>query len=153
MQTLELRIPPPVVGLLTAAAMWGLSRVTPRIPFDDRLRVGLAAFVLLVGIAFAVAGLHAFRRAKTTVNPLRPEATSALVVAGVYRYTRNPMYVGLALVLLAWAIHLAAPWALVGPLVFVAWITRFQILPEERVLSRMFGSAFDSYRQRVRRWL
>jgi len=74
-------------------------------------------------------------------------------LAGIYRFTRNPMYVGLALVLLGWAALLSSPWALLGPLVFVLYINRFQIAPEERVLSAKFGAAYTEYIARVRRWL
>jgi protein-S-isoprenylcysteine O-methyltransferase Ste14 len=94
-----------------------------------------------------------FRRAKTTVNPLKPETSASLVSTGVYSFTRNPMYLGMALVLLAWAAYLASPWALAGPALFALYITRFQIIPEERVLARLFGTSFAEYRKRVRRWL
>lgn len=153
MRWLEHRIPPPLVGALLGAMMYGMARVTPAMPFGAGLRIGFTVVFALVGAAFLLAGAFAFRRARTTVNPLRPEQASALVIAGVYRITRNPMYVGFACLLLAWAAWLAAPWALLGPLLFVAWITRFQILPEERALRAIFGASFDDYRSRVRRWL
>lgn len=105
-----------------------------------------------VGAAFDVAGLVAFRRASTTINPLHPERASALVTGGVYRITRNPMYVGLAFALLAWAAYLGSPWALLGPVAFVGYITHFQIVPEERILRARFAQ-FDAYAARVRRWL
>ena len=116
-------------------------------------RVGAALVVAAIGAAFDVAGILAFRRAKTTVNPMKPEKSAALVCTGVYRITRNPMYVGMVFILLAWAVYLASPWALFGPLVFAVYITRFQIKPEERVLAARFGAEFASYLARVRRWL
>ena len=94
-----------------------------------------------------------FRRARTTVNPLRPANSSALVTSGIYRHTRNPMYLGMATLLAAWATWLGTPWALFGIVAFVAWITRFQIIPEERVLANLFGADFAAYRARVRRWI
>lgn len=107
----------------------------------------------IAGVAFDLLGLLAFRAARTTTNPFKPERASALVTGGVYRVTRNPMYVGLALLLSAWAIWLSAllPWA--GPVLFVLYITRFQIRPEERVLRDIFGDAYSRYADRVRRWL
>ena len=84
---------------------------------------------------------------------MTPASASSLVTSGVYGVTRNPMYVGLLFVLVAWASLLAAPWTLIGPLVFVAYISRFQIAPEERALSTIFGDAYSQYRTRVRRWL
>jgi protein-S-isoprenylcysteine O-methyltransferase Ste14 len=95
----------------------------------------------------------AFRRQRTTINPLHPEKTSSLVTGGIYRISRNPMYVGMALLLLAWAVYLESPAALLGIGAFIAYITRFQIIPEESLLSRHFGAEFENYRQRVRRWL
>lgn len=153
MNGLELKIPPPIVGLLCAAAMWGIAQVAPTVPLPGSLRIGLVLVLLCVGGAFDLAGLIAFRRAKTTINPLRPQKSSALVSDGVYHITRNPMYVGMVLVLLAWGAYLACPWTLVMPALFVAYITRFQIQPEERALHRLFGADYAAYCARVRRWL
>ena len=85
-----------------------------------------------------------------------PGASSRLRItfrSSVYRYTRNPMYVGLLLLLVGWAAFLCAPWALAGPLAFHAYIERFQIVPEERALLSMFGESYGGYKARVRRWL
>ena len=94
-----------------------------------------------------------FRRARTTVNPLKPETSAALVSTGVYSFTRNPMYLGMALALFAWAVYLSSVWSLLGPVLFALYITRFQIVPEERVLDGLFGASFAAYKKRVRRWL
>jgi protein-S-isoprenylcysteine O-methyltransferase Ste14 len=152
MHTLEKKIPPPLVGLLIAALMWGLAAWPPADLLPSGIRVPLAAALAVAGVGFDVLGLVAFRRHRTTVNPLRPERASALVTCGVYRITRNPMYVGLALLLTAWAVHLSALWAFGGPVMFVAYINRFQIAPEERVLEAKF-SEYRAYATRVRRWL
>jgi protein-S-isoprenylcysteine O-methyltransferase Ste14 len=153
MRALELKIPPPVVALLVGAAMWfaAAERVSLELPF----RVRLVAFVViaLAGGAIALAGDLAFRRARTTINPFKPENSTALVTSGIYRTTRNPMYVGLTLVLVGWDVFLCSAWALPGPVVFVLYITRFQIIPEERVLSGKFGAAYAQYTARVKRWL
>jgi protein-S-isoprenylcysteine O-methyltransferase Ste14 len=153
MQALELKIPPPAVALLVAVAMWGISLATAIVEVPALVRAVAAIAIALVGIGTAISGTVAFRRAKTTVNPLKPETTSSLVTDGVYRFTRNPMYVGLAVVLLAWALFVSSPLAFLGPLVFILYITRFQIIPEERVLSAMFGTAYSEYQAKVRRWL
>jgi len=107
----------------------------------------------LTGIAIAIAGVVEFRRAQTTVNPLKPQATSRLVTSGIYRFTRNPMYLGFCMGLVASAVFLSSAWALLGPLAFVVYITRFQIAPEERALAGLFGDAFTDYQGRVRRWV
>lgn len=152
MHWLEHKIPPPLVAALAGVAMWFTAQASGGVT-DSAPRTAAAVLLALVGLAFDVAGLHAFRRARTTVNPLRPGGASALVVGGVYRATRNPMYVGLALLLLAWTVYLGAPLALLGVAAFVAYITRFQIVSEERVLAQKFGPEFGAYRSRVRRWL
>ena len=153
MPSLDLKVPPPAVALVVALAMWWVSRYGLLEGVPLAWRVGAALVVAAVGAAFDVAGILAFGRAKTTVNPMKPEKSAALVNTGVFRITRNPMYVGMVFILLAWAVYLASPWALFGPLLFAAYITRFQIKPEERVLAARFGDQFASYTARVRRWL
>jgi protein-S-isoprenylcysteine O-methyltransferase Ste14 len=153
MHALELRIPPPIVALLVAVMMWGISKATPAVEMPSLIRIMTAIAIALTGVGVALSGVIAFRHAKTTVNPLRPETTSSIVTSGVYRFTRNPMYVGLALALLAWAVYMASAWALLGVVAFILYMNRFQIVPEERVLSRMFGAAYSAYRAKVRRWL
>jgi protein-S-isoprenylcysteine O-methyltransferase Ste14 len=133
--------------------MWGISRATPSWEVPALARIGVALAIAAIGVAFSVSGFIAFRHAKTTINPRTPEAASSLVSSGVYRTTRNPMYVGLLLVLVAWAVFLPPGWALLGPPVFVAYIHRFQITPEERALSALFGTEYSAYKARVRRWL
>jgi protein-S-isoprenylcysteine O-methyltransferase Ste14 len=150
---LEHKIPPPVVGLALAAGMAWLASVTPVVAAPVGLRWGLAAALAGLGLSFDVRGLLAFRRARTTVNPLRPQRASHLVTEGVYQTTRNPMYVGMAILLLAVAVALAAPVALLGPVLFVLYITRFQIQPEERALRALFGADFEAYCAKVPRWL
>ena len=100
-----------------------------------------------------MAGVVSFRQAQTIVNPLKPETASALVRSGIYQYSRNPMYVGFALLLLAWACYLASPVALFGLLGFVLYMNRFQISPEERALATLYGSEYQVYQTQVRRWL
>ena len=153
MQWLEHRIPPPLVAALIALAMgWCAGAWAPPM-LVLVARVALAGGLALAGLAFLAPAARAFRRARTTVNPLKPDSASALVVEGVYRFTRNPMYVGFALLLLAWAAWLATPVAVLGPALFVTYMTRFQILPEERALRARFDASFDAYCQQVRRWL
>jgi len=153
MQALELKIPPPVVTFLIAGAMWGVSPADSSPEAFHILRATAAAALALLGGAIALSGMLAFRRARTTFSPHRPERASALVATGIYRHTRNPMYVGLLMCLLAWSIFLFSAAALIGPLIFVYYIGRFQIAPEERMLSTIFGADFAAYCSRVRRWL
>lgn len=153
MNALELKVPPPIVALVTAAAMWGISRLGAAIEIPDLVRHIVTATLGVAGGCISLAGVVSFRRAETTVNPMKPENTSSLVTGGIYRVTRNPMYLGLLLVLLAWAVFLSSAWALVGPVAFVLYIDRFQIAPEERVMTALFGAGYFAYKARVRRWL
>lgn len=148
------RIPPPLVATLFGLLACFAARHLPgTLELTIEWRIGLALAVLLAGVAVCVAGVLSFRHARTTVNPLKPETASALVSSGVYRYTRNPMYLGFATVLIAWSIFLAWPPALLGVLGFVIYMNRFQIGPEERALASLFGSEFAQYCKQVRRWL
>lgn len=153
MGLLELRIPPPIVGLIIGAGMWIVAALLPTLPLPRSARLAAAAVLAAIGVAVALGGVISFRRAKTTVNPLKPETSSALVASGVYSFTRNPMYLGMLLVVLAWAVYLSSFWALIGPAFFALYITRFQIVPEERVLDELFGASFAEYKKRVRRWI
>ncbi|TAH40538.1 MAG: isoprenylcysteine carboxylmethyltransferase family protein [Dokdonella sp.] len=153
MKVLENRIPPPLAGLVCGFLMWLLARFTPIIALPGSLRLILAVMFGVLGFAIAIAGVVAFRRSRTTVNPLKPETASELVTDGVYRFTRNPMYLGMALVLIGWAVFLSTPASLLGVVLFMAFIDRFQIRPEERAMRGLFGEAFSAYASRVRRWL
>jgi protein-S-isoprenylcysteine O-methyltransferase Ste14 len=107
----------------------------------------------VAGIGIAVAAFGRFKRARTTVNPREPQTASSLVTGGVFGISRNPMYLGLLLILIGWALGLgtASPW-LVPPL-FVIVVSVLQIIPEEQALEKLFGKDYLQYRQRVARWI
>ena len=151
MSALDLKIPPPIVTLVLALLMWLTPAVAGHLEISFPSRVLWAVVLVCVGQGIAIAGMVAFRRAKTTVNPVKASSASSLVIRGVYRYTRNPMYVGLLLTLLAFAVFLANPLAVLWVVVYVLYITRFQIIPEERVLASLFGAEYEAYKGRVRR--
>lgn len=153
MNALELKIPPPIIGAAICAAMWGLSLITPVVQWPYSVRIGTAIAIALAGGIFAITGRIRFLLAKTTHNPMKPQATSSLVTTGVYKFTRNPMCLGLLFVTIAWVVFLSSPWTLLGPYAYVLYITRFQIIPEERTLSTLFGSEYTAYKSSVRRWL
>lgn len=154
MRAFELKLPPVLVFLLCGGLAWGLARVAPP---SWRLTAGLgdvgALLLMAIAVVVALAALAAFHGSDTTVDPRDPARASRLVDGGVYRFTRNPMYLALALLLAAWALRLGQPVALLAAVVFWAWITRFQVIPEERALEQRFGEDYRRYRQRVRRWL
>lgn len=153
LMTLKNKIPPPIVTLVLATVMWVISSYTPAVALPVFFRISIATSIVLVGIFVCVLGVVEFRRAKTTVNPLRPETASSLVEAGIYQYTRNPMYLGFLLFLLAWSIYLSSPVTLLLPVGFVLYMNHFQIQPEEHALQKIFGKTYENYKVKVRRWL
>ncbi|MEM7378152.1 MAG: isoprenylcysteine carboxylmethyltransferase family protein [Pseudomonadota bacterium] len=153
MSALENTVPPPLVALLCAVAMWLVSTVGWAIALPGPLRELLVAGLLASAAYVGVSALWAFRGARTTVDPRQPDRASTLVTEGVFARSRNPMYLGVVGILLAWAVTLGSVLALLGPVVFVAYITRFQIVPEEAALRSRFGAVYAQYCGRVRRWL
>ena len=134
-----------------ALLMWLIA--FPALDFALPGREVVAAFFFVVALIIGVSAVLGFHRMKTTVNPLKPDAASSLVVRGVYRWTRNPMYLAMLLMLVGWAC-IVANWAALAMLpLFVAYLNRFQIVPEERALHARFGAEFENYRRKVRRWL
>lgn len=150
---LALKVPPLALALATAALMALLAGAAPGLEVTIPARTAAAVLLLLAGTGMAAAAIAAFRRARTTVNPLAPARASALVDSGVYRVSRNPMYLGVALILLGWALWLANLLALALVPAFVVYIDRFQIGPEEEALAQRFGADFAAYRAATRRWL
>ncbi|MFZ6815271.1 methyltransferase family protein [Undibacterium sp. Rencai35W] len=152
MSSLELKIPPPLLALAIGFGMSLLARVLPVIELPYPLRLILCLAIASIGGVYSLAGAIAFRAAKTTVNPMTPEKTSSLVQSGIYNLTRNPMYVGLFLVLCGWTVFLMSPLVAIGPAGFMLWIKHFQIAPEERALTELFGEEYVKYKLRVRAW-
>ncbi|MDX1678780.1 isoprenylcysteine carboxylmethyltransferase family protein [Arsukibacterium sp.] len=152
MQTLELKIPPLVLLAFFALLMWVLAKLLPPLPLSVVWGWVLAAGFAGAGLAVALAGVLAFRRADTTVDPRVPQQTSSLVIKGIYRYSRNPMYLGFLLLLTAWACYLMNAAALAMLPLFVLYMNRWQIAPEERYLLEKFGTEYHAYTKQVRRW-
>ena len=150
---MELKVPPPLVALLVCLAMWGAAQLLPlaQLRFGGRNVVALA--LICIAIGFSSSGVLAFRKARTTVDPRYPHKASQLVDGGVYRLSRNPMYVGLLCALGAWSVYLGNPLNLLWLPLYMWYITRFQIKPEEAALQGLFGADDDAYCARVRRWL
>ena len=136
-----------------AGVMLGVTHAMPPLSFRIPGRTVVALALAALGVGSAIAGVIAFRDRHTTVNPLTPSASSAIVTGGIYRVSRNPMYLGFLLVLAGWGVYLSnAGTALLLP-AFVAYLTRYQIKPEERALLAKFGTEYAQYMSRVRRWL
>ena len=157
MRWLEHRIPPPVIDLACIGLMWLLARAVPAAQLWSvgayPLGVGAGLGLALAGGLIALAGVWEFRRARTTINPLAPQRASALVQTGVFGLTRNPMYLGMLMLLMGWAAYLGNAVSLLELPLFVWLLNTLQIKPEERILQDRFGEHFTRYAARVRRWV
>ena len=151
---LELKVPPlaltvgaAIVMVVVPAAFGRTTSVRPEVAIP----IGIAA--ALAGLLLAFWGVIDFRRAQTTVDPRHPEQSARLVTTGVYRWTRNPMYLGFVAALAGLAIALQSVAGLAIASLAAVYLQRFQIHPEERILQRRFGDAFNVYLGQVRPWL
>lgn len=153
MTSLELKVPPAAQVVMVAAAMYGVSKSLPVLGFTLTGSLLLASAFVVLGLGLGVMGVVAFKKAQTTVNPHTPQNASHLVTSGIYHYTRNPMYLGLVCVLLGWALYLSHVLAFIGIVIFMGYLSRFQIVPEERVMLQKFGDVYRDYKIKVRRWL
>jgi protein-S-isoprenylcysteine O-methyltransferase Ste14 len=144
---LELAVPPPIVMAVALLLMW----LSPSLDFQAPLVLGIG--LIAAGLAIGIGAFLQFRRANTTVNPMTPDKTSALVTSGLFGLSRNPIYVADAIILAGAALLFANLLAFVALALFVLYVDRFQIRPEERALQARFGEAFEAYRREVRRWL
>jgi protein-S-isoprenylcysteine O-methyltransferase Ste14 len=151
----ETRIPPPVIDGLALLAVLLLWKFAPSLQIDAPLEIAIAVGSLLIfsGLSMSVLSAGLFKKKKTTVLPFKPQRTSALVTDGFYRFTRNPMYLGMALVVLGAIFITRQPVGLLALFAACAYLTKFQIKPEEKALEQIFGQEFLDYKSRVRRWI
>lgn len=150
---LETKIPPPLLGVVTALLMWLLAQLLPSMSiFGTHLfYVGIA--VMLIGFSLDMVALGQFLCQKVHFDPTKPQNTNKLVISGLYHYSRNPMYLGLLITLIGWSLFLSnlASFFLIPAFIYV--LTVFQIVPEERILGEKFGESYQQYLSQVRRWL
>lgn len=150
---MELKIPPPIVAAIFALTMWGVATTATFAALTIELSWVVSLVLLVIALTIDLLALMSFQMAKTTINPMQPHKASQLVVVGVYKFTRNPMYLGLGIIMLAIVIWFSNLINIALLFTFVWYITRYQIIPEERVLVELFGDDFKDYQANVRRWL
>lgn len=148
---MALKIPPPLLMLMAALLMTGLAQIDPLAVFYLPYRGSVCAALSLTAFGFAFTAIRQFLQVRTTITPIAPHKASELVISGAFRITRNPMYVGLVLLLAALALFLGSWLAITVLPLFIAYLTAFQILPEEKALTEKFGAPYLAYQQRVRR--
>lgn len=153
MDALELRLPPLALVIIIGAGMLAVSRIPTNPGFAIPGAAWMSAAVAAAGAIIAVLGVVEFRRVGTTVDPRVPHQSANLVVSGVYRLSRNPMYLGFLLVLVAWGLFLGCIISLLLIPAFVLYMNCFQIVPEERFMREKFGESYNRYSSMVRRWI
>ena len=148
---METKIPPPIVTLLFGLSIYFSRGIFQAV--EVKYSFYIAILLLILGLTVLISAVRLFRKDKTTVNPLSPEQATKLVMDGVFKYSRNPMYLGMAFILGSIAVF----FNLIGGIILIAlfcfYITKFQIIPEERAMSNLFSQDFDKYKQKTRRWI
>lgn len=150
---MHLKIPPAIVFLVSSLLLWGINTITSAYQLNIPFTRLMAYVIFAMGGLIGLSGIIAFRRNKTTVDPTMPENASKIVTTGIYRFTRNPMYLGMAIGLVGGSIYKGNPLTLLAVAIFVGYITEFQIKPEEKALRVLFGEVYENYLNSVRRWL
>ena len=145
------KIPPPIVTLICGLAIYFSKTFFNK--FFSYNNNTISLFLLILGFTVFTLAVKAFNRQKTTVNPLEPRQASALVSSGIFKYSRNPMYLGMLIILLALSFKFNLVGGIVISLFFYLFITKFQILPEEEAMNELFGDEFTEYSSRTRRWI
>jgi protein-S-isoprenylcysteine O-methyltransferase Ste14 len=150
MRKLELKIPPLIITLIFGAIIWAIP--APYKLDSSIVLYGLSFILFSIGSVVSFLGVWEFRKQKTTVNPMSPQESNRLVIKGVYKLSRNPMYLGFLLWLLSLGAFLGSLISLILVIGFVLYMYYFQIAPEERALEKKFGEEFLIYKKSVRRW-
>lgn len=150
---MKTRIPPPVVAVVFALLMWLVASSFTQSQITVPARGAASMLLVLVGLGIMGLAMQRFRSVGTTVNPLDPSRASSLVSSGIFGRSRNPMYLGIAILLCAWTVWLGNVLNVAVLGLFIWFMTTFQIKPEEEALTRVFGEPYDDYRKKVRRWL
>ncbi|NBC05127.1 MAG: DUF1295 domain-containing protein [Bacteroidetes bacterium] len=153
MKFLECKIPPALQFVIVAALMWWISDSIPDLNYSSITLKWLGISLFSVGVFIGLLGVYEFWKQRTTVDPHKPEKVSSFVDTGVYRFTRNPMYLGLLIGLIGILFYFANPINILPVIGFVLYMNRFQIIPEERVMVNKFREDFSEYKESVRRWI
>ena len=146
---MKTKIPPPIVTLVSALLIFFSKELFPNYTFDYQSTLSIGIFIS--GLLILISAVSLFKKKETTVNPMSPEKASSLVVDGVFKYTRNPMYLGMSVVLLSISIQFNLMGGLLIVCLFVAYITAFQIIPEEEAMEENFGEEYLSFKRSTRR--
>ena len=145
------KIPPPIVTFICGTTIYfSKSFFNQFFSYSNNI---ISLFLLILGLFVFISAVRSFRKQKTTVNPLEPKQASSLVTSGIFKYSRNPMYLGMLIILLSISFKFNLVGGIVISLSFYLFITKFQILPEEVAMNELFGNEFIDYSKKTRRWI
>ena len=148
---MKTKIPPPIIALVMIAIIYLSSLIIEPITFNYQTLISI--LVVVIGLACAIPSFRLFAKYKTTISPFTPSETSALVTDGMYRYSRNPMYLGLVFLTIAATIFFGTWLGVVIVVAFIFLLNFLQIIPEEEALLDIFGEEYVEYQKKVRRWI
>jgi len=148
---MKTKIPPPIIALICIVINYLSTYLINPIKFPNIEIIG--GLILLLGVATAVLATLLFKKDQTTVNPRNPEEATTLVTSGIFSITRNPMYLGLFLSISSTILFFGSWFGIIILMFFVWYINKFQIIPEEEAMEKLFGGKYSEYRQKVRRWI
>lgn len=150
---MKLKVPPVFVLLIAVVILKAVQMLTPDVQFVIPFGIYIGYSLMGLGGLIGFLGIMEFRKHKTTTDPTQPQKASTVVTSGIYQYTRNPMYLGMAVILIGWVIHYGNPLSVIAVVFLVGYLTQFQIKPEEEILKQHFGQAYEDYLRKVRRWI
>ena len=145
------KIPPPTVTLVFGLAIYFSKPLFP--DFSNLILNVLSLLLIIVGPLTLISAARSFKVQETTINPINIDKATSLVVSGVFKYSRNPMYLGMALILLSISFKFNLLGGIFFTLLFAIYITRFQIIPEEAVMEKLFSDDFQKYKSKTRMWI
>ncbi len=153
MSKLELKIIPPLVTAIFALLMWSVTKITPEYAIFGQYKTTLAIIILSLGIFIMLVAAAFILKAKTTINPMRPDKSSSLVTSGLYKFSRNPIYLADFIILIAFGVYLSNIFSFIIMIGFIFYMNKFQVKPEERFLEEKFGTDYLTFKAQVRRWI
>jgi protein-S-isoprenylcysteine O-methyltransferase Ste14 len=150
---MKLKIPPALQVAIFATLMWIIKKVTSSTHFEFEQQKTISWVIFAIGILIEVIAIYAFRKARTTADPLNPSKASKLVIVSIYKLSRNPMYLGMLFILFSFVIRLGSLFTFPVLILYIWYITTYQVKPEEKVLAKLFGDDYSTYCKKVRRWI
>ena len=147
---METKIPPPIVTLIFIFLIAFSNRLVE--PFSFEYQTPLGVLIIIGGLSILISAARVFKQLETTINPMQPSQASKLAIIGTFKYTLNPMYLGMSIMLMGFGLIFGAKLTICLVALFVLYITFFQIMPEERAMHEKF-SDWEDYCSKVRRWL